>query len=596
MTDVTTEDLARVVEGRTIATTFLDTVAAHGELIALRERQPDDSWVEWTYDEYAEHVAGAAAHLRSLGVGPGDRVVLMMRNSAAFHMVDLAVMFCGATPISIYNSSSPEQVEYLAGHCGASVAIVEDDGFAERFTKVRGHLPALAHVVNLADDGVAQELFHSDTVDLRDAASLVTPDTLATVIYTSGTTGPPKGVMISHFNVMWTIESYRRCMGDDLDLTGLRVVSYLPMAHIAERMTSHYIGAYWGYEITTCPDAGQISSYFRDVHPELIFGVPRVWEKLHAGLSAALAGDAEKQATFEAAVELAKPIAQARSWGSATDEQNATWDSLQAQGFGPLRAAVGLDQVRFAVTGAAPIASELLEWFNAIGVPLSEIYGMSESTGPITWTPSRIKPGTVGPAIPGCEVTLADDGEIICRGGNVFEGYLDDPVKTAEALDEQGWLHTGDIGVVDDDGYFRVVDRKKELIITAGGKNISPANLESAMKTVPLIGQACAIGDGRPFVAALVVLDPEVAPAWAKSHGIAASSLTNLASNPEVIAEVERGVNEVMQQFNNAERVKKVKVLGEEWLPDSDELTPTSKLKRRGVHTKYAAEIESLYS
>ena len=596
MTEVTTEDLARVVEGRTLATTFLDTVAAHGDRVALRERQADDSWAEWTYDEYAKHVAGAAAHLRSLGVGPGDRVVLMMRNSAAFHMVDLAVMFCGATAISIYNSSSPEQVEYLAGHCKAKVAIVEDDGFAERFSKVRDHLPALTHVVNLAEDGVARAMFDSGKVDLREAASLVTPDTLATVIYTSGTTGPPKGVMISQFNVMWTIESYRRCMGDDIDLTGVRVVSYLPMAHIAERMTSHYIGLYWAAEVTACPDPGQIARYLKEAQPELVFGVPRVWEKLHAGLAAALAGDPEKQAKFEQGVELAKPIALARAWGTSTPEQDATWDALQKLAFEPMRAAVGLDQVRFAITGAAPIARELLEWFNAIGVPLSEIYGMSESTGPITWAPLRIKPGTVGPAIPGCEVTLADDGEIICRGGNVFEGYLDDPVKTAEALDDEAWLHTGDIGQVDDDGYVRIVDRKKELIITAGGKNISPANLESAMKTEPLIGQACAIGDGRPFVAALVVLDPEVAPAWAKSHGIDATSLADLATNSEVVAEVERGVNEVMQQFNNAERVKKVKVLSEEWLPDSDELTPTSKLKRRGVHAKYAAEIESLYA
>jgi long-chain acyl-CoA synthetase len=505
-------------------------------------------------------------------------------------------MFCGATAISIYNSSSPEQIEYLAGHCKAKVAVVEDDGFAERFAKVRDHLPALVHIVNLADEGVPQTFFESDTVDLREAASLVTADTLATVIYTSGTTGPPKGVMISQFNVMWTIESYRRCMGEDLDLTGLRVVSYLPMAHIAERMTSHYIALYWAAAVTACPDPGQIGRYLQDARPELMFGVPRVWEKLHAGLSAALAGDPERLAKLNAAIELAKPIALARSWDASTPEQDATWDALQAQAFGPLRAVVGLDQVRFAVTGAAPIAKELLEWFNAVGVPLSEIYGMSESTGPITWAPHHIKPGSVGPPIPGCEVALAEDGEIICRGGNVFEGYLDDPVRTSEALDEQAWLHTGDIGQVDEDGYFRVIDRKKELIITAGGKNISPANLEAALKTLPLIGQACAIGDGRPFVAALVVLDPEVAPAWAKGQNIAATSLHDLANDAKVIAEVERGVNEVMQQFNNAERVKKVKVLGEEWLPDSNELTPTAKLKRRGVHAKYAQEIESLYS
>jgi long-chain acyl-CoA synthetase len=227
---------------------------------------------------------------------------------------------------------------------------------------------------------------------------------------------------------------------------------------------------------------------------------------------------------------------------------------------------------------------------------MSEIYGMSESSGPMTWEPYKVRAGTVGVAFPGCEIFLAEDGEVCCRGGNVFTGYLDDPEKTAEARDEDGTLHSGDIGEFDDDGYLRIVDRKKELIITAGGKNISPANLETALKMVPLIGQACAIGDHRAFVSALVVLDSEVAPAWAKEKGIAFDTLADLAAHPDVVAEVERGVAEVMAPFNNAERVKKVTVLGEEWLPDSEELTPTSKLKRRGVHAKYAEQIEALYS
>ena len=443
----------------------------------------------------------------------------------------------------------------------------------------------------------ASELFHDHGVmDLEEGASHVTPDTLATVIYTSGTTGPPKGVMLSHYNVMWTAESLKQAFGDDIDLTGFRVVSYLPMAHIAERMTSHYLQAINGCEVSVCPVPGQAASYFQQVRPQIAFGVPRVWEKLNAGVMAAIAADPEKHRQFEEGIEAAKPIAAARSGGGATSEQNQTWDFLQNVAFRAVRELIGLDQVQFAITGAAPIARELLEWYNALGVPLSEIYGMSESSGPMTWAPNRIKAGTVGPAIPGCDVRLADDGELICRGGNVFLGYLNDSEKTAEALDADGWLHSGDIGVVDDDGYFRIVDRKKELIITAGGKNVSPANLEAALKTIPLVGQACAIGDQRPFVSALVVLDPEVAPAWSKAHGIKFSSLADLAENPEVVAEVDRGVTEAMARFNNAEKVKKVKVLGEEWLPDSEELTPTSKLKRRGIHAKYASEIEALYS
>jgi long-chain acyl-CoA synthetase len=265
--------------------------------------------------------------------------------------------------------------------------------------------------------------------------------------------------------------------------------------------------------------------------------------------------------------------------------------------FAGVRALLGLDAVQVAITGAAPIPAELLSWFRAIGVPLAEIYGMSENTGPMTFTARKVKAGTVGPAIPGCEVKLADeDNEIICRGGNVFQGYLNDPEKTADALDDDGWLHSGDIGTVDEDGYFSVVDRKKELIITAGGKNLSPANLEANLKLIPLVGQACAIGDNRPFVSALVVLDPEVAAAWAASEGIEYTDLHDLAAKPEVRAEIEKGLAEVMAGFNNAERVKKVSVLADEWLPDSEELTPTSKLKRRGIHTKYAQAIEDLYA
>jgi long-chain acyl-CoA synthetase len=257
---------------------------------------------------------------------------------------------------------------------------------------------------------------------------------------------------------------------------------------------------------------------------------------------------------------------------------------------------LGLDELLIAVTGAAPIPPDLLMWFRAIGVPLSEVYGMSENTGLMTWTPERIKPGTVGPAAPGTEVRIAPDGEVICSGPHVFQGYLDDPEKTAEALSADGWLHTGDIGELDDDGYLKIVDRKKELIITAGGKNISPANLEAALKMIPLVGQACAIGDKRPFVSALVVLDTDVAPAWAQSKGIDASDLADLAEHPEVVSEIEQALGQVMSQFNNAERVKKVRILAEEWLPDSEELTPTSKLKRRGIHAKYEAEIEAIYS
>ena len=578
MAAVTSEELAGQTAGETVPTRFRETVRARPEAVALRWRESDD-WAEWTFGEYAQRAARLAAGLGGLGVGHGDRVVLMMRNRPEFHVADMAVLLRGATPISIYNSSAPEQVEYLAGHCRAKLAIVEDVGFLERVLKVRSELPALRDVVVIDDpDDLAPDDVHSwesllaaDPVDLDVACRVAQPSDLATVIYTSGTTGPPKGVMLDHANIVWTVESLRRTL-EHAARPGRRMVSYLPMAHIAERMTSHYQGATLGYEVTTCPEASQIAAYLPQVRPEIFFAVPRVWEKIYAGVQAVMSGDAKQKAVFDKALE--------------------TGDDRVLR---PVREMLGLDQALSAITGAAPIPVEVFNFFRALGVPMAEIYGMSESSGPMTFDAVLVRPGTVGRAIPGCEVKLADDGEVCCRGGNVFRGYLDDPEKTAEALDDDGWLHSGDIGVLDDDGYLKIVDRKKELIITAGGKNISPANVEAALKAFPIIGQACVIGDQRPFVSALLVLDPEVAPAWAKHQGIEDGSVAELAEHPDVVAEVERCVAEANRRFSNVEQVKRFKLLGEEWLPDSEELTPTMKLKRRGIHTKYEVEIEALY-
>ncbi|CAN5851039.1 fatty acid--CoA ligase FadD11 [soil metagenome] len=604
MAQHSSEDIDRTVEGQTVARGFVDTVGRYGDSVALRWREADGTtWSEWTFAEYGDKVARATTALKAMGLGPGERIVLMLRNCPEFHVLDMAALMCGATPISIYNSSSPDQVQYLVGHCGATIGIVEDAGFLERFLKVRDELADLKTLAVVRDpDGVAGDdvgtyasMLDHDPAELAAEARTGSPDDLATVIYTSGTTGPPKGVMLTNYNVCWTVESLRLAFGLT-DYAGQRLVSYLPMAHIAERMTSHYQQAVLGYEVTSCPEPALIAEYLREVRPNIMFGVPRVFEKFHGGVMGAVAADAEKAAKFDEAVEAARPLSIKMAWEEASEEEVQTWNFLDEVAFRGVRELLGLDQLLVAITGAAPIPAELLGWFRAIGVPMSEIYGMSESSGPMTWTPHKIKTGSVGPAIPGCEVKLATDGEIVCRGGNVFQGYLDQPDKTAEALDDEGWLHSGDIGKLDDDGYFKIVDRKKELIITAGGKNISPANLEANLKMIPLVGQACAIGDKRQFVSALVVLDPDTAPAWAKSRGIEFDTLADLAAHDEVREEVEKGVKEVMAEFNNAEKVKKITILGEEWMPDSEELTPTSKLKRRGVHQKYADQIEALYA
>ena len=599
-----TGDIDAAIAGRTVPGLFAATLGARPDEVALRWRSPgaETATNTLTWAEYADRACRVAAGLQALGVRPGERVVLMMRNRPEFHYADMGALLAGATPISIYNSSSPEQIEYLAGHSEAAAAIVGDVGMLERFLKVRSELPGLQRLILMDDpDGLAPadvvpfaDLLGAAPVDLEGAAAAIRPEGLLTLIYTSGTTGPPKGVMISHYNLCWVVESMARATGEPL--AGWRQVSYLPMAHIAERLLTHYFHVGEGTVVTCCPEPTELVSYLREVRPEHFLGVPRVWEKIHAGITAAVAADPDKQAAFERALEVGRGVDAVRVTGAALPpDLAAAWETVDGEVFAGVRAMVGLDGMRLALTGAAPIPRPVFDFFRALGVPLSEVYGLSECTGPMTWSP-KARPGTVGPPIPGQEIKLLDDGEVCCRGGNVFSGYLKDPERTAEMLDDEGWLHSGDIGRFDEAGYVKIVDRKKELIITAGGKNISPANLEAAIKSYPLIGQACAIGDARPYMTALIVLDPDVAPAWARSRGIEFASLADLAAHPDVRAEVERCVAEANTRFSQVEQIKKIAVLPTEWPPDSDELTPTMKLKRRGVLAKYADEIEQLYA
>lgn len=604
MSSITIEELTKQVAGQTAPKKFLELVASNADVPALHSMKDDSpgSWNRWTYAEYRDQVAKAAAGLQAAGLGAGHRLLLMMRNRPDMHWFDTAAQFLRATPVSIYNSSSAEEIQYLAHHAEAEIAIVEDSGFLDRLLSVRDELPHLRHVYVINEPGaglpegvrLASELLDAGEADLDQLAKDTSPDDIATLIYTSGTTGPPKGVMISQFNVVYTVEQLRLAIEIE-ELAGRRMVSYLPMAHIAERMVSHYQAMVLGYSVYCCPDPAQLTLYLKEVHPEVIFGVPRVWEKIYNGVNAALAADPDRKQQFDDGVAAAIEIKRAELEGTVTQEQLDTWAFLDSVAFSMVRGLVGLDAVVVAITGAAPLPRQIMEWFNAIGVKLTEVYGMSESSGPMTWTPHRNKPGYVGRAIPASEVRIADDGEVCFRGGNVFQGYFKQPEKTAETLID-GWLHSGDIGELDDEGYLRIVDRKKELIITSGGKNISPANLEVALKTIPLIGQAAAIGDGRKFVSAILALDPEAAVVWAKAHGKESLTLAELSTDPDVLAEVQAGIDDVNQQFAQVEQIKKFTLVGEEWMPDSEMLTPTSKLKRRGVNSRYAAEIEAMYA
>jgi long-chain acyl-CoA synthetase len=577
---------------RTVADGFLATARRLADAVAIRPLEGEPV----TWSQYADRAARVAAGLRAIGVERGDRVMLLMRNRVEFHLADMGAVLAGATPISIYTSSSPEQIAYLVGHSKAKVVIVEEGVYVERVLSVLGELPTLRRVLVVGDAPAGTEPFDSllanDPLDADAAAAQVDPHDLVTVIYTSGTTGAPKGVMLDHANVVAQFSGLLHFLGEE-DGSAKRLVSYLPMAHVAERMVSHYNHVLWGPQVTPCPDITQLSAYLVAVRPHILFGPPRVWEKLYAGINAAVVSQGpETVERFRGALDVGRQVQQIRARGEELPEDLAqTWAFVDEVAFAPLRARVGLDACEVAFSGAAPIPPEVIDFLRDIGVPMSEVYGMSENTGGMTWEPFRVKVGRVGTAFPGNEVVIADDGEVLCRGPIVFRGYLDDPERTDEALDPDGWLHTGDIGQLDEDGYLRIVDRKKELIITAGGKNISPANLEAALKTIPLVGQAAVVGEARPYLVALLALDPETAAS--RFPGV---PLDEVAADRAVVAEIAGGVAEINERFSHAEAIKRFALHGEEWLPDSDVLTPTMKLKRRGITKRYAEAIESLYA
>ncbi len=600
------QELAQRVEGRVVGTWLMDAVTEQPDTVALRWRigeAADDTWGEMTWAEVADQAARIAATYAGWGIGAGDTVALFLTNRPEFHPADLGALLNRAKGVSIYNSSSPEQIEYLLGHMEAKAVICDDIDFLERVLKVRGQLPLLEHVVVLddphdmrPDDVLAwPDLLAAEPVDLPAAVAASRPEDIVTLIYTSGTTGMPKGVMLDHSNIVAAAETTFSLVGEDTG--GLRGISYLPMAHIAERMVSHYGWLSQRNVVTCVPDPTTLAGYLGAVRPQTLFGPPRVFEKLRSAVLASIhAQGPEKEAAFQQALALGQRVAALRAAGQEVPPELAEpYAAADAGAFAPIRRLLGLDEVQYAFAGAAPLPTHVFDFFRGIGVPFSEIYGMSENTGGMTWDPFAVRQGTVGRPLPGTEVVLADDGEVLCRGPIVSRGYFKDPERTAETFDADGWLHTGDIGRYDEDGYLSIVDRKKELIITAGGKNVSPANIEAELKGLPLIGQACVIGDNRPYLSALLVLDPDSAPAWAAAHGLQGKGLAELAADPTVLAEIERGVEEVMARFNNVEHIKRWTVLGDEWLPDSEQLTATMKLKRRGVLAVYGEQIEAMY-
>ncbi|MGH7819803.1 MAG: AMP-dependent synthetase/ligase [Candidatus Binatia bacterium] len=600
-------DIDRAVEGQTICTLFRDTVAKHPDSTAARWKE-GGAWKERTWREVSADVRDLANGLVSLGLKAGEFANILSSNRPEYYVADLAVLHAGGVPVSLYNTLAPEQIEYIVNHCEAGFVILENAAFYERIAGIRSRIPRVQKVILLEgakevggdwvisweDVLAAGRRFgerHRGEIDAR--AEAIRPEGLATLIYTSGTTGPPKGVMVTQQNVTWTLQSVLSIWAWP---QGMRHISYLPMAHIAERMVGYYAHIRNATTCSFCPNPQQIAQYLVEVKPELFFAVPRIWVKLHSALTTAIANnpDENQRAFANAAIDTCLEKVRFEQAGKPVAADLAERAANAAMVTKLIRSRIGLDEVKIASTGAAPLAPEVLEWFHAIGIPIAEVYGQSEDTGPTSWNrPGRVKIGTVGPSIPGVEVRLAEDGELLVRGGNVTGGYYKDPELTVETF-RDGWLHSGDVAVLDAEGFIRIVDRKKEIIITAGGKNIAPSNLENMLKQKPLVGQACVIGDKRPFVSALVVLDPETAAQWASSKRLPADRAA-LATHPQVVAEVQSYVDDLNRHVANVEHIRKFTILPGEWTVDSGELTPTLKMKRKIVNQKYADAIEAMY-
>ena len=606
-TTATTPDReqVRALREATVCGAFQVTAEDHPDRVALRTKG-DELSITWA--EYGRRVRSAAGGLAGLGLARGETMAIMLSNRPEFHIVDSAAMHLGATPFSVYNTYAAEQIDYLIEDAGSRIVVTEK-AFLDRILEARDRAERVDHVLVVDGEGggsdgratlsLAELPEQADaSFDFEAAWRAVAPDDVLTLIYTSGTTGPPKGVEITHANFMAAASSFDQIIHFP---AGARVVSYLPMAHIAERACSHYLPQAFGFTVTCCPDPRQVIAYLPEVRPNWFFAVPRIWEKAKAALEAGIAAeqDEQKQQATRWAIEVGRRKSRTEQAGEEVPaELREEHEKADALVLSQIRERIGLDQALSVNVGAAPTPPEVIEFFHALGIKLGELWGMSETCGAGTCNrPGQVKIGTVGPPAPGVEIRLADDGEVLVRSNVVMRGYRNQPEKTAETIDSDGWLHTGDIGELDDDGFLKIVDRKKELIINAAGKNMSPANIEAKAKvSSPLIGQVAAIGDGRPYVAALVTLDPDVAPGFAKQHGIEDSSAAALADEKAAVDEVQRGIERANEDLARVEQIKRFRILPTDWEPGGEELTPTMKLKRRPIAEKYAGEIEALYA
>ncbi len=564
---------------------------------AMRRRTPS-GWQSTSWRDYGDIVRRAAAGLLALGVGPGDRVALVSANRPEWLFGDLAILTMGGVSVPVYPTSIAAQLQHIVAHSEAACVLVEDEAQAHKLASVRAQCPSVRHVIVL-DDSVelpwsallqkGDELLARDPEALARARRSVTPAGLATIVYTSGTTGPPKGAMLSHKNISSEVEQ----IASAVKLAPHEeTLSFLPLSHVAERLQGEMVAIRLGFVVNFAQRLDTVKEDLAAVRPTILTCVPRLWEKIYEAIQAQLLGmPRRRQVIFAWAIA----VGRARFRAQVDERPLSFWVRLEAAVADFLvgrkvRRKLGLDRAKYLISGAAPLAVGLAEFFGALGLPILEAYGQTECSGvshaTVPWI--AIKPGYVGQALPGLEVRLAEDGEILIRGDSVFSGYYKDPVATEAAL-AGGWLHTGDVGELDARGYLKITDRKKDIIITAGGKNIAPQNLENRLKTHAGISQVVVLGDRRKYLVALVTIDRE---AMGQRLG---RPVTAPSRDPDVLLHVQRAIDAVNLELSSYERLKRFAVLDEDFSIESGELTPTLKVRRRIVEERHRAVLAALY-
>ncbi len=565
-------------------------------------------WVSHTWSEYATRAARVGMALAELGVSAGDRVAIHSQNRPEWLFADIGGQGIGAVPVGIYPTSPSTEVEYLMSHCEASVLIVEDEEQLDKVLEVRERLPLLRHIVVIDSRTTTQHLDDPQIMTFAELEALgsgvedrwfegvqvLDPDGIALIVYTSGTTGPPKGAMLSHRNLVAAANTFNQAFDSS---SRDEVLSYLPLCHIAERLSSAINALRVGYVVNFGRGGEFFAKDLRDVQPTLFLGVPRVWEKMAATVEIRM-NDASrlKRSLYHMAVRRGRTHARDQMDGRSSVFNRIVMTVLWLLVFRSLRDKLGLRRVRVALSGAAPIAPQLLEYFWAIGVEVREGYGQTENTAVATYTPADdVRLGKVGKALPGVEIRIDETGEILTRSACNFVGYLKDPEATAETVDAEGWLRTVDVGELDAAGFLTITDRVKDLIITAGGKNISPSEIENQLKVSPYVREAIVIGDQQRFLVGLIGIELDTVGDWATRRGLPYTTYADLSAKPEVVELIDEVVDHVNRDLARVEQIKGFRLLARELDHEGGELTATQKVKRRAIATEFGDLIEEMY-